>query len=118
MRNFRNYKVWEESHNLVIDVYRITKEFPNNEIYSLVSQMRHSVISIPTNIAEGSGKESEKDFARYISIAIGSSSEIDYLIELSKDLNYIDKDEYKSLNKKISDIRKQLFGFYKKLKNQ
>lgn len=89
MRDFRKNKVWEQSHKLTLEIYLVTKNFPSEEKFGLISQMRRARASIPTNIAEGCGKSSKKDFARYLGIAFGSASELEYQILLSRDLNFL-----------------------------
>lgn len=115
MRDFRKYTVWEQSHKLTLEVYEITKSFPNDEKFGLVSQIRRAAVSIPTNIAEGCGKVSDKDFARFLNISFGSTSELEYLIFLSKDLSYINQETSEQFQHKIESIKKQLYQFIKKL---
>ena len=78
MRDFRKYSVWQESHLLTLDIYQKTKVFPKDEVYGLTSQLRRAVSSIPTNIAEGCGSESDKEFGRYLNMSIASCSEVEY----------------------------------------
>jgi four helix bundle protein len=115
MRDFRKYSVWEQSHKLVLEIYTITKYFPNEEKFGLISQIRRAVTSIPTNIAEGCGKISEKDFARYLGISFGSASELEYLILLSKDLNFIDDQKYQIVQNEIVSVKKQLYHLINKI---
>ncbi|WP_025764058.1 four helix bundle protein [Dyadobacter tibetensis] len=115
MRNFRNYHVWEQSHQLVLSLYNITKEFPSEERFGLISQLRRAVISIPTNISEGCAKISEKDFARYLGISYGSCQEVEYLTYLAKDLGYMSTEIYDSIQAEIVSIKKQLYQLIKKL---
>ncbi|MDP2039455.1 MAG: four helix bundle protein, partial [Ignavibacteria bacterium] len=89
MRDFRKLQIWERAHNLVLKIYETTKLLPKEELYGLTSQIRRAAVSIPTNIAEGAGKDSNKDFVRYLNIALGSLSEVQYLLFLIKELNYI-----------------------------
>lgn len=116
MRNFKDLKVWSIAHKCALETYRITKGFPKEEMYGLTSQLRRAASSIPTNIAEGSGRRTEKDFARFLTIATGSASEVEYLLILSKDLNYINSETANSLSTKIIETRKMLSGFINKLK--
>ncbi|RKU33665.1 hypothetical protein C6496_21370 [Candidatus Poribacteria bacterium] len=97
MRDFRNLQVWKKSHNLTLDVYKSTSQFPRTEIYGLTSQIRRACSSIPTNIAEGCGRKSPADFARFLQIALGSASETEYLILLTHDLKYLNSDQYAEL---------------------
>ncbi len=76
MRDFKKLKVWQRSHQLALDVYKSTNDFPNSELYGLINQMRRSAVSIPSNIAEGCGKAGKAEFARYLRIAMGSASEL------------------------------------------
>lgn len=115
MRDFKKLKVWERAHNFSIRLYKITKTFPREELYGITSQLRRAVISIPTNIAEGSGKQSEKDFARFLSIAAGSASETEYLLMLSKDLEFLEKSIAIDLITEINEIKKMLNAFITKI---
>lgn len=115
MRDFRKYAVWEQSHKLVLELYQITKNFPPEEKFGLVSQIRRAVVSIPTNICEGCGKSSEKDFGRFLGISFGSCQEIEYLTLLSKDLEYLSVERYEPIYLEIVSIKKQLYHLIKKL---
>ena len=87
MRDFRKLSVWEKSHHFVLRVYRITKGFPHDERFGLTGQLRRAAASIPTNIAEGCGRDSERELARFMSIAAGYASEVEYQLLLACDLN-------------------------------
>ena len=115
MRDFRKYKVWEQSHKLTLEIYSVTKKFPSEEKFGLISQTRRACASIPTNIAEGCGKSSEKDFARYLGIAFGSASELEYQILLSRDLNFLSLEKHDILYDEIVSIKKQLYSLIQKL---
>ena len=117
MRNFRNYEVWHKSHEFALEIFKNTKDFPKDEVYGLRSQIRRAAYSIPTNIAEGCGRNGDKQFARFIDIAFASASESEYLLILTNDLNYIPDDEYVKLIKKVFEIKKMLGTFYKRLTN-
>ncbi len=108
MRDFRELKIWEASHLLTLKVYRITKQFPKEETYALTSQVRRSSSSIPTNIAEGCGRGTNKEFAQFLQIAMGSAYELDYQILLARDLEYIDKKIYSELSGEITSLQKQI----------
>ena len=116
MKDFRNLKVWEKAHNLTLDIYLETKDFPKSELYALTSQIRRAAVSIPTNISEGCGRSNGKDFARFLQIAMGSSSELEYLVFLSKELELIEKTTFTKLNLKIIEIKKMLTSLMKKLR--
>lgn len=115
MRDFKKLQVWEKSHLLTLEIYKTTSLFPKDELYGLVSQMRRSSSSIPTNIAEGCGRESNIELNRFLTIAKGSASELEYQLLLAKDLNYIDSVAFLSLNEKINQIRKMIYGYGAKL---
>jgi len=109
MKGFRNLKVWIKSHQLTLNIYKSTQQFPKEELFGLVSQLRRASTSIPTNIAEGSGRKSEKEFIQFLSIALGSANEVDYLIELSKDLGFISQEIWTQLDQEINEIQSMLF---------
>jgi four helix bundle protein len=115
MRDFKKLIVWERSHNFVLTLYRLTRLFPKEELYGITSQLRRAVISIPANIAEGSGKQTEKEFARYLSIAAGSASETEYLLILSKDLQFIEESASNDLIIEINEIKKMLNALITKI---
>jgi four helix bundle protein len=116
MQNFRSLKVWEKSHQLTLEIYRVTKKFPKEELYGLSSQLRRASSSIPTNIAEGCGRGTDPDFKRMLQIANGSASETDYHIILCRDLGYIDKSESDRLEELLVEIKRMLGGLINKLK--
>ncbi|MDR6807859.1 four helix bundle protein [Dyadobacter sp. BE34] len=115
MRDFRKYGVWEQSHKLVLELYRLTKSFLVDEKFGLVSQIRRAVVSVPTNICEGCGKTSEREFARFLGISFGSCQEVEYLSLLSKDLGFLDIHSYDLVQSEITSIKKQLYHLIKKL---
>ena len=117
MRDFRKIKAWEKAHELALAIYAATVSFPKDELYGLTSQMRRSASSIPTNIAEGCGRDSEADFARFLQIAIGSTTELEYQILLSRDLKLIDSKTHDKLANDAIEIRRMLFSFIKTLKS-
>ncbi|UII81444.1 four helix bundle protein [Flagellimonas sp. CMM7] len=96
MVNYKNYKVWQRSHDLVLKIYRATEQFPKSEQFGLVSQINRACISIPTNIAEGCGRETQKELVRFLYISSGSAHELDYLILVSKELGFIDSKKLKN----------------------
>ena len=117
MRNYNNYKVWIESHALVQFIYKnIVPAFPQNEQYELAKQLKRAAYSVPFNIVEGSGRSSEKDFAHFLDISFGSLLEVEYCCLLAKDLAYLNVDQYKILNGKISSIKAMLIGLIKSIR--
>jgi four helix bundle protein len=111
MRDFRELKVWEKAHALTLDVYRTTAEFPKNEMYGLTSQVRRAAGSIGANIAEGGGKNSRPDFARFLRIGLGSASELEYHLLLLRDLGYLESEKYRRLSGEVVEVKKMLTGF-------
>ena len=118
MQNFRNLEVWKKSHKLTLKVYASTSQFPREEIYGLTSQIRRACASIPTNIAEGSGRESAPDFARFLQIAVGSASETEYLIILAHELKYITSTQYAELMDTTIRVRKMLITLLKSIRTR
>ena len=114
MQNFRDLKVWAKSHQLVLDLYRVTRAFPREELYGLTSQMRRSASSIPTNIAEGCGR-SQGDFGRFVQIALGSASELEYQVLLARDLDLLGSAEAQALSEKIVEVKRMLSSLLSKL---
>jgi len=113
---FRDIKVWEKAHKLVLEIYKITRKFPSHEKYGLTAQIRRSTASIPTNIVEGYKRKSDKDFLHFLNMADSSLEETKYHLLLSQDLDYLDRCEYERLVELTEEVGKMLFGFQKKLK--
>jgi four helix bundle protein len=117
MRNYRNLKVWERSHALTLAVYKSTQCFPAEERFGLTSQIRRSCSSIPANLAEGCGRRSDGEMARFIQIAMGSGAELSYHLLLSRDLGFLRGAEYTALEAELSGIMRMLSGLSQKLRN-
>ena len=111
MRDFRELKVWEKAHRLTLDVYRATREFPREELYGLTSQIRRASSSIGANIAEGAGKNSRAEFARFLQIALGSASELEYHLRLAHDLGYLTGDSHELFSAQVIETKRMLTGF-------
>ena len=112
MRNFKQIVFWQKSHELTLKIYALTKlSFPKDELYGLISQMRRSSSSVPTNIAEGCGRNSNAELKRFLVIAMGSISELEYQLLLSKDLLYITEQDYTLLNNEVIEIRKMIYSY-------
>jgi four helix bundle protein len=109
MRDFKKYDIWQLSHIITLEVYKITFNFAKEELYGLTSQLRRAVASIPTNISEGCGRYSDKEFNQFLNIALGSANETEYLLILSKDLKYISEDLFSDLESKINTIKSKIF---------
>lgn len=115
MQDFRNLKVWKRAHHVVLDVYRWTTSFPAEERYGLTSQVRRSAVSVPSNIAQGCGRGSDADFARFAQVAMGSACELEYQLLLAHDLQLLSKADYRKLSHDVQDVRRMLNGLLKKL---
>ncbi|MGX1928207.1 four helix bundle protein [Flagellimonas sp. 2504JD4-2] len=116
MVDYKNYKVWHKSHLLVIEIYQITDIFPKKEQFGLVSQINRAVVSIPTNIAEGCGRETQKELVRFLYISSGSAHELEYLVMLSKELNFITEEQFNALAPKIVEIKRMLAALINTIK--
>jgi four helix bundle protein len=108
MQDFRKLKVWEKSHQLTMGVYRATKGFPKEELFALTQQIRRAAMSIPSNIAEGCGRSSNADFARFLWIASGSAKEVDYQLLLARDLSYLTDEDYDDLSGLVGEVMRML----------
>lgn len=115
MQDFRDLKVWQRAHEFVLAAYRVTSAFPDSERYGLTSQLRRAAVSVPGNIAEGSMRSSDADFARFLHVAIGSASEVDYYLLLARDLGYLNQRDYERLDTEIQEIRRMLNGLISKV---
>ena len=116
MKDFRKLKVWEKAHQLTLAIYAATKNFPKDELYGLVSQMRRAASSIPSNIAEGCGKSGDMDLARYMQIAAGSASELEYQLILARDLCYLDAVLHEQLTNQVTEVKRMLTTLIQTLK--
>lgn len=116
MHDFKELLVWKKSRILVKSVYLIVKDFPQTEKYGLKSQIQRAAVSIPSNIAEGAGRYTKKNFAYFLNIALGSSYELETQIILATDLNLIETVKSKILQKNISEVQKMLYGLIKQLR--
>lgn len=116
MRDFRKFEVWQMSHQLTLKIYSITKLFPKEELFGLTSQIRRSFASIGYNISEGSGRNSDKEFANFVNIALGSSNEAENQLILAKDLGYINEIDFQNLLLELIVLKKKLVSLWNKLK--
>src|SRR5260370_26803823 len=108
VRSFRSLKVWEKAHQLTLAIYKTTAGFPPAEMYGLCSQMRRSCSSIPTNIAEGCGRNGPMDFARFLQMAMGSASELEYQLLLARDLNMLDSKSFERHCDDLEQVKRML----------
>jgi four helix bundle protein len=116
MQDFKNLNVWQKAHVLAIAVYRATSAFPREELYGLTSQTRRACVSIPANIAEGCGRQGNAELNRYLQISLGSARELEYHLLLARDLSFLDDNAYEPLEKQVSEVRRMLISFIKKLR--
>ena len=117
MQDFQKLKVWEKAHHLTLTVYRATVKFPREELYGLTSQIRRASASIPANIAEGCGKGGKAELARYLQVAMGSASEVEYHLLLARDLGYFDGSQYTELQAMVTEVKRMLASLIAKVKS-
>ena len=116
MQDFRQLKVWQAAHGLALDVYKVTHGFPKAEIYGMTSQLRRAAVSVATNIAEGSARRSDAGTRYFLEIALGSATEVEYLLLLAHDLGLIVAETHSSCIDRTQAIRKMLIAFIRRLK--
>ncbi len=116
MQNFRNLKVWQKAHTLTLDIYKATKAFPREEIYGLTSQVRRASVSIAANIAEGTCRHGDADFGRFLQIAVGSASEVEYHLLLAQDLDLLKTADYQRLSNEVVEVKRMLASLVEKLR--
>ncbi|WP_289662341.1 four helix bundle protein [Flavobacterium panacagri] len=117
MSHFRKILVWQKSMSLVTKIYKATRTFPKEEMFGLTSQIRRSSVSIPSNIAEGSGRETTKDFLRFLYISLGSIFEMQTQLEIAKNIIYINEEEFNLLYEDSREIERMLASLIRKLKD-
>jgi four helix bundle protein len=115
MKDFRDLQVWHKAHMLVLASYRSTGGFPKQELYGITSQIRRCAASIAANIAEGCGKRGNPEFQRYLNIAAGSASELEYHFLLAHDLNLLDDTSYRELNRGVVEVKRMLASLVRKV---
>ena len=115
MKDYRKLEVWQRSHRLALAVYAATQSFPKEELFGLVCQMRRAASSVPANLAEGSGRDSDKELKRFVDIAHGSASELEYFLLLALDLSLIPHDAHVALADEISQLKRMLGAFARRL---
>ncbi len=115
MAIFQRLKVWQKAHRLTLCIYEVTQDFPRDERYGLISQMRRAAYSVASNIAEGHSRATDKDFANFISHAQGSLAELEYFSLLSRDLNLLSEDTHKKIGRQAAEISRMLATLRTKL---
>lgn len=116
MIDYKKYNVWQKSHSLVLEIYKELKYFPQEEQFNIISQIKRASLSVPTNIAEGCGRETQKELLRFLYISSGSTHELEYLILVSKELGFLSKEKADLLLDKIQQIKKMLASLINKIK--
>ena len=117
MRDFKTLQVWHKAHAIVLRLYKVTASFPKEELYGLTSQIRRAVVSIPANLAEGCGRDTQAELARFVHIASGSAVELEYHVLLAHDLGFIDQQTFSELDASINEVNKMLAGFAKTIQS-
>jgi four helix bundle protein len=110
MQDYRNLKVWQKAHLLVLEIYQVTSRFPRSERFGLTAQLKRAAISVPSNIVEGSARDSAKEFLRFLRIAFGSCSEVEYQVFLAADLGYLSPRDYEKIYTQVGEVKRMLNG--------
>ena len=118
MQNFKELKVWEKAHQITLSIYKVGAKFPKEEIYSLTNQLRRAASSIPANIAEGCGKNTQADLANFLNISLGSANETEYYLILSKDLDYLTEEEFSILSNSINEVKAKLISLIGRVRSK
>ena len=108
MKDFRSLEVWQKAHNVTLEAYRLTRAFPPDERFGLTSQIRRAAASVGANIAEGCGRRGDAEFHRFLQMAMGSASELEYHLLLSRDLEYLSTPNYKELAAEVTRVKRML----------
>jgi four helix bundle protein len=118
MRNYRDLQVWNKAHKLTLELYRVSQGFPREEIYGITSQLRRAAVSVGANLAEGCGRRTSTELARFVRIAMGSASELDYHLLLSKDLGFMNNNDFDLASAGLTEVRKMLTSFLSSVEEQ
>jgi four helix bundle protein len=118
MRNYKDLRVWEEAHRLTLSVYKVTQAFPKEERFGLSSQIRRASASIPANLAEGCGRRSDGEMARFVQIAMGSGAELSYHLLLARDLGFMTNEEHVELNTSLERVMRMMSALSSKVRNR
>ncbi len=117
MKDFRKLTVWHKAHASTLAVYQATKNYPRDELYGLTSQTRRAAVSIAANIAEGCGRTTDVEFARFLDIAFGSASELEYHLILACDLQFLSTEKHKQLTADVREVKQMLASFIRRLRS-
>jgi four helix bundle protein len=116
MEDFKDLKVWQKAHELTLRIYRVTEGFPKTQVYGLTSQLQRAAVSIGSNIAEGCGRRSDGEMHRFLQIARGSASEVEYQLILAKDLKYLDNEDFQEITRQTIEVQRMLTGLSQSLR--
>jgi four helix bundle protein len=114
-QTYQDLKIWQQAHELALEIYSLTASFPKEEMYGITSQIKRSATSIPANIVEGYGRQSNKDFSKFLYISLGSLEETTYFLLLAMDLHFIDESAFKALHSRYLELRLMLLSFIRKV---
>jgi four helix bundle protein len=118
VKDFRDLQVWEKAHKLTLGIYKATACFPREEIYGLTSQLRRAAVSIGSNIAEGCGRRGNGEFHRFLQIATGSASEVEYQLLVSRDLGFLQTEQYVQLDRDVVEVKKMLAALIRRVEEE
>jgi four helix bundle protein len=118
VKDFRDLQVWEKAHKLTLGIYKATACFPREEIYGLTSQLRRAAVSIGSNIAEGCGRRGNGEFHRFLPIATGSASEVEYQLLVSRDLGFLQTEQYVQLDRDVVEVKKMLAALIRRVEEE
>jgi four helix bundle protein len=118
MRNYRDLQVWKKAHDLTLELYRVSQRFPREEMYGITGQLRRAAVSIGANLAEGYGRRTSNELARFVRVAMGSASELDYHILLCRDIGLMSSDDFSISTAKLTEVRKMLTSFLQSVEEQ
>ncbi|MCP4976630.1 MAG: four helix bundle protein [Maribacter sp.] len=115
MKDYRKYDVWKLGHEITLQIYALTEEFPKEVQFGIISQMRRAAYSIPSNISEGCGRESDAEFKRFLTISRGSASELEYFTVLARDLGFLNQTSYTKVNDNVNKVKRSLNNLIQKI---
>ena len=118
MKDFRDLQVWDKAHQLTLAVYKATACFPREELYGLTSQLRRAAVSIGSNIAEGCGRRGNGEFHKFLQIATGSASEVEYQLLVSRDLGFLEADRHSQLEHDVVEVKKMLAALIRRVEEE
>jgi len=118
LRNYRDLQVWDKAHKLTLDLYRVSREFPREETYGITSQLRRAAVSVGANLAEGCGRRTSNELARFVKIAMGSASELDYPLLFCRDLGFMNEGDSIRTSSDLTEMRKMLTAFLNRVEEQ